>query len=63
MSWYSDKKELWKKIIETVSNDLKRNHIMIEKDTIQSMYLYELSKYDFPFVFKGGYILGNLRLY
>ena len=27
---------------------------MIEKDTIQSMILYELTKYDFPFVFKGG---------
>ena len=54
MSWYSDKKELWKNIIDAVSNDLKRNLIMIEKDTIQSMFLYELSKYDFPFVFKGG---------
>ena len=54
MSWFSDKKELWKNIIDSVSNDLKRNPIMIEKDTIQSMFLYELSKYDFPFVFKGG---------
>ena len=54
MSWYSDKKEIWKKIIDSVANDLKRNPIMIEKDTIQSMFLYELTKYDFPFVFKGG---------
>ena len=54
MSWYSDKKELWKQIIETISNDLKRNPIIIEKDTIQSMFLFELSRYDFPFVFKGG---------
>ena len=54
MSWYSDKKEIWKRIIDAISNDLKRNPIMIEKDTIQSMFLYELSKYDFPFVFKGG---------
>ncbi len=54
MSWYRDKKEEWKRIIDAVSNDLKRNPIMIEKDTIQSMFLYELSKYDFPFVFKGG---------
>ena len=54
MNWYNDRKELWKEIIDTVSNDLKRNPIMIEKDTIQSMLLFELSKYDFPFVFKGG---------
>ena len=54
MSWYSDKKEIWKRIIDSVANDLKRNPIMIEKDTIQSMFLYELTKYDFPFVFKGG---------
>jgi len=54
MNWYNDRKELWKEIIDTVSNDLKRNPIMIEKDTIQSMFLFELSKYDFPFVFKGG---------
>ena len=54
MNWYSDKKETWKKIIDSVSNDLKRNPIMIEKDIIQSIFLYELSKYDFPFVFKGG---------
>ena len=54
MKWYGDKKELWKEIIDSVSNDLKRNPIMIEKDTIQSLFLYELSKYGFPFVFKGG---------
>ena len=54
MNWYNDRKELWKNIIESVSNDLKRNPIMIEKDTIQSIFLFELSKYDFPFVFKGG---------
>lgn len=54
MNWYSDKKDLWKEIIITIANDLRRNPIMIEKDTIQSMFLYELSKLDFPFVFKGG---------
>ena len=27
---------------------------MIEKDTVQSMFLYELSKAEIPFVFKGG---------
>lgn len=46
MNWYSDKKDLWKEVIDSVANDLKKNPIMIEKDTIQSMFLYELSKYD-----------------
>ena len=27
---------------------------MVEKDTVQSMFLLELSKIDLPFVFKGG---------
>lgn len=27
---------------------------MVEKDTIQSMFLLELSKSELPFVFKGG---------
>lgn len=54
MNWFSDKKETWKTIIDSISNDLKRNPIIVEKDTIQSIFLYELSKYDFPFVFKGG---------
>ena len=27
---------------------------MIEKDTVQSMFLYELLKAEIPFVFKGG---------
>lgn len=54
MSWYKNYKLEWKEIIETVANETKRSTIMIEKDTIQSMFLYELSKYDFPFIFKGG---------
>ena len=54
MNWFSDKKETWKTIIDSISNELKRNPIIVEKDTIQSIFLYELSKYDFPFVFKGG---------
>ena len=28
--------------------------ILVEKDTIQSMFLNELSKVNLPFVFKGG---------
>jgi len=54
MNWYKNDKELWKKVIETVSNETKRNVLMIEKDTIQSMILYQLSKKEIPFVFKGG---------
>ena len=52
MNWYNDKNELWKNIIDAVSLELKRNPLMIEKDVIQSMFLYELSKCDLPFVFK-----------
>lgn len=54
MNWYNDKKELWKDIIDAVSLELKRNTLMVEKDIIQSMFLYELSKCNLPFVFKGG---------
>ncbi len=54
MSWYSEHYLEWKEIIETVSRELGRNEQMIEKDTIQSMFLYELAKSELPFVFKGG---------
>ena len=54
MNWYKENKNEWKEIIETISNEIKRNPNMIEKDTIQSLFLFELDKYDFPFVFKGG---------
>ncbi len=54
MSWYKDYKEQWKEIIETVAAEEHRATQMVEKDTIQSMILLELSKSDIPFVFKGG---------
>ena len=54
MSWYKDYKREWKEIIETISRELKRTPQMIEKDTIQSMILFKLSKSELPFVFKGG---------
>ena len=54
MNWYKEHKTEWKLIIDTVSEQLKRNPIMVEKDTIQSLFLFELSKSDLPFVFKGG---------
>lgn len=54
MSWYREEKDAWKDIIETVASEEHRTTQMIEKDTIQSMFLLELSKSDLPFVFKGG---------
>ena len=54
MSWYKEYYLEWKEIIETVAREQRRNEQMIEKDTLQSMFLYELAKSDLPFVFKGG---------
>lgn len=54
MSWYKNHYSEWKEIIETVARELGKNEIMVEKDTIQSMFLFELSKSELPFVFKGG---------
>lgn len=53
MSWYHKYRNEWKEIIETVAREYKHSEVMVEKDTIQSMFLYELSKSDLPFVFKG----------
>ena len=41
-------------MLETVSREIKKAEILVEKDTIQSMFLNELSKVNLPFVFKGG---------
>lgn len=54
MSWYKEYYDEWKEIIETVAREMHRSEQMVEKDTIQSMFLYELSKHELPFVFKGG---------
>lgn len=54
MSWYKEYKEEWAEIIETVAAEEHRQTQMIEKDTIQSMILFKLSKSELPFVFKGG---------
>ena len=54
MNWYKDNYFEWKEIIETVARELGRSEQMVEKDTIQSMFLYELAKSELPFVFKGG---------
>lgn len=54
MNWYKEYKKEWTEIIETVAAEEHRQTQMVEKDTIQSMILLELSKNDLPFVFKGG---------
>lgn len=54
MNWYKDDVNEWKEIIETVARELGRSELMVEKDTVQSMFLFELSKSELPFVFKGG---------
>lgn len=54
MSWYKEHFIEWKEIIETVAREQGRSEQMVEKDTIQSMFLYELAKSELPFVFKGG---------
>lgn len=54
MNWYKEYQTEWKEIIETVARDLGRSEQMVEKDTIQSMFLFELAKSELPFVFKGG---------
>lgn len=54
MNWYKEYQAEWKEIIETVARELGRSEQMVEKDTIQSMLLFELAKSDLPFVFKGG---------
>lgn len=59
MSWYKDNYNEWKEIIETVAREIGRSEQMVEKDTIQSMFLLGLSKSDLPFVFKGGTALSK----
>lgn len=60
MKWCKDNIDLWKEVIETISYETKRSVFMIEKDTIQSIFLYELSKSSVPFVFKGGTSLSKV---
>lgn len=54
MSWCKQYENEWKEIIKTVAREQGRTELMVEKDTIQSMFLLELSKSELPFVFKGG---------
>jgi len=54
VSWYRENKDEWKQIIETVAAEEHRTTQMVEKDTIQSMFLLGLSRSEIQFVFKGG---------
>ena len=54
MSWYKEHGNEWKEIISTVAAEKHKTTQMVEKDTIQSIVLFELSKSGIPFVFKGG---------
>jgi len=54
VNWYKNHSKEWKEIIETVAREIGRTELMVEKDTVQSMFLSELSKAELPFVFKGG---------
>lgn len=60
MSWYNGNRSEWKEIIETVAGETGRSVEMVEKDTIQSVFLFQLSKEDLPFVFKGGTSLSKV---
>ena len=54
MSWFKKYKDEWREIIEAVAAEEHRTTQMVEKDTLQSMFLLGLSKSVLPFVFKGG---------
>lgn len=54
MSWYDTNRETWKEIIETVARELAKGEQIVEKDTIQSMFLKAVAESELPFVFKGG---------
>ena len=60
MSWYNEYNEQWKETIETVALEEHRITQMVEKDTIQSKILFELSKSNLPLVFKGGTSLSKV---
>ena len=60
MNWYKEYQTEWKEIIETVARELGRSEQMVEKDTIQSIFLFELAKSELPFVFKGGTSLSKV---
>lgn len=55
MSWCKkEEANLFKEIINIISLEYKMSKFLIEKDLIQSIFLYKLSSSNIPFVFKGG---------
>ena len=52
MNWYKEYQAEWREIIETVARELGRVSKMVEKETIQSIFLFELAKSELPFIFK-----------
>ena len=60
MNWYENQKERWAEIIKIVATEENRSVQMVEKDTIQSIFLLKLSYSELPFVFKGGTSLSKV---
>ena len=60
MSWYKDKIEFWKEIIKDTAESTGRTELMVERDIIQSMFLYYLNKGNNDLVFKGGTCLSKV---
>ena len=44
MNWYNEYRNEWKEIIEAVARECKRAELMVEKDTVQSMFLQSLER-------------------
>ena len=60
MDWYRNNKKEWKEIIETVAREIGRSEEIVEKDTIQSMFLHNLNNTNKQIVFKGGTSLSKV---
>jgi len=60
VNWYENQKERWAEIIKIVATEENRSVQMVEKDTIQSIFLLKLSDSELPFVFKGGTSLSKV---
>lgn len=59
MNYYDGYKKEYYSLIEEVSKNSGRNVLMIEKDLIQSLFLYKLSSKNGSLVFKGGTALSK----
>ena len=52
MSWYSEYRNEWKEIIEAVARECKRAELMVEKDTVQSMFIMNVQSLERTFIDK-----------